>query len=101
MDVSSIAKLKLIALLNRRKSRDLLDFKTILQNKTLTGNQIVEVASRTIREIDSASTLFDFVEAMQVSEDDEIVYLDETNPQPLVWEEMHVEVLSLLAIHGD
>jgi hypothetical protein len=99
MDVSSIAKLKLIALLNRRKSRDLFDFKTILQNNILTEKQIVEVASKTIREIDSASTLFDFVEAMQVPEDDEIVYLDEANPQPLIWVEMHTEVLSLLAAH--
>jgi len=34
---------------------------------------------------------------MQVAEDDEIVYLDEKDPKPLNWDEIHKEVLSLLS----
>ena len=97
IDLSSIAKLKLIALLNRKKSRDLFDFKIMLQRDTLTKDQILEIASKTIREIDSFSMLYDFIEKMKVAEDDEIVYLDEKDPKPLNWDEIHKEVLSLLS----
>ncbi len=34
---------------------------------------------------------------MQVAENDEIVYLDEKNPKPLNWDDIHQEVLSLLS----
>jgi predicted nucleotidyltransferase component of viral defense system len=97
IDLSSIAKLKLIALLNRKKSRDLFDFKIMLQKNTLTRDQILGIASKTIREIDSFSMLYDFIEKMKVAEDDEIVYLDEKDPKPLNWDEIHKEVLSLLS----
>ena len=96
IDLTSIAKLKLIALLNRRKSRDLFDFKTVLENDTLTKEQILEIGSKAIKEIDSFSSFCDFIENMQVAEDDEMVYLDEKDPKPLDWDEIHKEVLSLL-----
>jgi hypothetical protein len=41
--------------------------------------------------------LYDFIEKMKVAEDDEIVYLDEKNSEPLKWDEIHKDVLSLLS----
>ncbi len=97
IDLPSIAKLKLIALLNRKKSRDLFDFKTVLEENTLTKEQILDTASKSIKKIDSFLSFCDFIEKMQVAEDDEIVYLDEKDPKPLNWDEIHKEVLSLLS----
>lgn len=57
----------------------------------------MEIASQTIKEIDSYKTLYSFIENMQVAIDDEIVYMDEKEPKPLNWDEIHSEVLSLLS----
>ena len=46
LDVKSIAKLKLVALLQREKSRDLFDFGTILENNILTIGEIIDIASQ-------------------------------------------------------
>ena len=97
IDLPSIAKLKLIALLNRKKSRDLFDLKIMLEENTLTKEQILEIASQAIKEIDSFEVFYDFIEKMQVAEDDEMVYLDEKDPKPLNWEEIHKAVLLLLS----
>ncbi len=93
LDLTTIAKLKLVALLNRRKSRDLYDFYIVLKTQTLTKEHMVEVASKAVKEVDSFETLCRFIEKMQVAEDDEIVYLDEDNPQPLDWDVIHKKVL--------
>ncbi|MCF6201070.1 MAG: nucleotidyl transferase AbiEii/AbiGii toxin family protein [Hydrogenimonas sp.] len=98
IDLQSIAKLKLIALLNRKKSRDLFDFKIMLEKNTLTKEQILEIGSKAVTKIDSFLAFYDFIENMQVAEDDEIVYLDEKDPKPLNWNEIHNEVLSLLSL---
>jgi len=47
LDVKSIAKLKLIALLSRNKSRDLFDFKVILEENILSTDEILDIVSRT------------------------------------------------------
>jgi hypothetical protein len=96
--LTSIAKLKLIALLNRKKSRDLFDFKIVLQRDILTKDQILEIASKTITKIDSFSKLYDFINEMKVAKDDEIVYLDEKEPKPLNWDDIHKKVISLLSL---
>ena len=97
IDLPSIAKLKLIALLNRKKSRDLFDFKIMLEDGTLTQEQILEIASKAIKEIDSFEAFYEFIEKMQVAKDDEMVYLDEKDPKPLDWNEIHKEVLLRLS----
>ena len=97
LDLQSIAKLKLVALLNRKKSRDLFDFKIMLEEKTLTKEQILEIGSKAVKEIDSFRAFNNFIGSMQVAENDEIVYLDEKDPKPLNWDEIHKEVLSLLS----
>ncbi len=97
LDLKSVAKLKMVALVLREKSRDLFDFKTTLEKNILTREQILEIASQTIKEIDSYKTLYSFIENMQVAIDDEIVYMDEKEPKPLNWDEIHSEVLSLLS----
>jgi predicted nucleotidyltransferase component of viral defense system len=97
LDLSSIAKLKLIALLNRKKSRDLFDFKIMLEQNILTKDEMIKTASKLIREVNAFPHFYALLEKMQVSEDDEIVYLDEKDPQPLNWDEIHREVLLLLS----
>ena len=97
MDLSSIAKLKLIALLNRKKSRDLFDLKIILETNTLSKEEIVTIATKTVKKIDSFSSLYHYIKHMKAAKDDEIVYLDEKDPTPLQWEEMHQEVLMMLS----
>ncbi len=97
IDLQSIAKLKLIALLNRKKSRDLYDFQIILRKNILTKKEIIETTSKVIKEIDSFTTLYYFIDKMQVAQNDEIVYLDEKVPQPVQWNDIQKEVLSLLS----
>lgn len=98
--ITNAAKLKLIALLNRKKSRDLFDFKVILEKGILSGGQVLEIASRTINGVDSTADLFEFVATMQMAENDEMVYLDEKDPRPLNWEKIRCEVLTLLSSEG-
>ena len=97
LDLQSIAKLKLIALLNRKKSRDLFDFQIILEKHILTKEDILEIGVNTVKEINSFRTFCDFIAKMQVAQDDEIVYLDEYKPKPLKWDEIQKRVLSLLS----
>lgn len=96
LDPHSIAKLKLIALLNRKKSRDLFDLKSILESGTLTIDQIISVASKMKKQIDSFKAFYNFIEKLESPADDEIVYLDENDPKPLCWDEIRKELLSLL-----
>ena len=78
LDVKSIAKLKLVALLQREKSRDLFDFTAILDNQILTLEEILDIATKT-NNINSAKQLYDFIESKKEPMDDESVYLSEEN----------------------
>jgi hypothetical protein len=70
----------------------------VLQRDILTKDQILEIASKTITKIDSFSKLYDFINEMKVAKDDEIVYLDEKEPKPLNWDDIHKKVISLLSL---
>jgi predicted nucleotidyltransferase component of viral defense system len=96
LDLPSIAKLKLIALLNRRKSRDLYDFKTILEKNTLKDEEILLTASGANKQVDSMARLYAIIEKMHMADDDEMVYLNEKDPSPIHWDEIKKEVLWLL-----
>lgn len=96
LDVKSIAKLKLLALLSRNKSRDIFDFKTVLENKILNDSEIFEIASQSNKEIKSPKHFYDFVSNIEQSKDDEAVYLDEDKPINLTFEEIKESTLCLM-----
>jgi len=96
LDVKSIAKLKLLALLSRNKSRDIFDFKTVLENKTLNDSEILEIVSQSNKEIKSSKHFYDFILNIEQPKDDEAVYLDEDKPINLTFEEIKESTLSLM-----
>lgn len=96
LDVKSIAKLKLLALLSRNKSRDIFDFKTILENKILNDSEILEIASQSNKEIKSPKHFYDFISNIEQPKDDEAVYLDEDKPINLTFEEIKENTLSVM-----
>jgi hypothetical protein len=96
LDVKSIAKLKLLALLSRNKSRDIFDFKTILENKILNDSEILEITSQSNKEIKSLKHFYDFISNIEQPKDDEAVYLDEDKPINLTFEEIKENTLSVM-----
>jgi len=92
LDLKSICKLKLVALLQRDKSRDLFDFIAILNNKILTLDEILDIAFKT-RNITSANELYTFIESKKEPLNDETVYLSEKNSINLLFNEIKSECL--------
>ena len=96
LDVKAIAKLKLIALLSRNKSRDLFDFKVILEEDILTISEILEIAIQTKYKLETLESLYAFIQTIGEPNDDEVVYLDEEEPINLSFEEIKVATLKAL-----
>ena len=95
LDLKSIAKLKLVALLSRNKSRDLFDFKVILEERILSTAEIVEIAIQTKYKLETMDSLYKFIENIEEPKDDEVVYLDEEKPINLSFEEIKVDTLKM------
>jgi len=96
LDVKSIAKLKLVALLSRNKSRDLFDFKVILEENILTSVEIVEIAIQTKYKLETMDSLYKFIENIEEPKDDEVVYLDEEKPMKLSFDEIKEATLKTI-----
>jgi hypothetical protein len=96
LDVKSIAKLKLVALLSRNKSRDLFDFKVILDERIITITEIAEIAIQTKYKLATMDSLYKFIETIDEPKDDEVVYLDEEKPINLSFDEIKVDTLKAL-----
>jgi len=96
LDVKSIAKLKIIALIMRDKSRDLFDFGAILENNILSDDEIVNLFSKIYNKITSIENIIDFIISKKESKDDEAVYLSEINRIDLNFEEIKEQVLKKL-----
>jgi hypothetical protein len=96
LDVKSIAKLKLIALLSRNKSRDLFDFKVILEENILSTDEILDIVSRTKYKINTLESLYTFIEKKEEPKDDEVVYLDEDKPINLNFNEIKADILNII-----
>jgi len=94
LDVKSIAKLKLIALLSRNKSRGLFDFKVILEENILSTDEILDIVSRTKQKINTLESLYIFIEKKEEPKDDEVVYLDEDKPINLNFNEIKTDILN-------
>ncbi len=96
LDVKSIAKLKVIALLSRNKSRDLFDFKVILEKAILSKEEILDITVQTKHKISTFESLYVFITKVEEAKDDEKVYLDENKPINLDFDEIKIEALKAL-----
>lgn len=94
LDLKSISKLKIVALLEREKSRDLFDFGAILKNEVLSTKEILEITS-ILKDINSIDKLKKYILNKKESIDDEAVYLNEDNPISLSFEEIKKNILKV------
>lgn len=95
LDLKLIVKLKLVALFQRDKARDLFDFGSILDNKIITINEILDIAKE-VKNITSQEELINFISNKQESKNDEAVYLDELNRLDLSFEDIKQQTLNKL-----
>lgn len=92
LDVKTISKLKIVALMLRDKSRDLFDFGSMCEHQILTLGEILEVTNQS-KNIYTKEDLLKFIKAKQEPKDDEAVYLDETNRLDLSLDKIKEKVL--------
>lgn len=95
LDLKLIVSLKLVALLQRDKARDLFDFGSILDNDIMTINEILYIAKES-KNINSKENLINFISNKKEAKNDETVYLNETNRLDLSFEDIKQQVLSKL-----
>ena len=96
LDVKSIAKLKIVALIMRDKSRDLFDFGSLLEHEILSENEIIELFSKVMSNINSKLDIINFIKSKKEPKDDEAVYLNEKNRIDLCFEEIKKQVVERL-----
>ena len=95
LDLKLIVKLKLVALFQRDKSRDLFDFGSILNNDIMSINEILYIAKES-KNINSKEDLINFISNKKEAKNDEAVYLDESNRLDLSFEDIKQQVLTKL-----
>ena len=95
LDLKLIVSLKLVALLQRDKARDLFDFGSILDNDIMTINEILYIAKES-KNINSKEDLRNFISNKKEAKNDEAVYLDESNRLDLSFEDIKQQVLNKL-----
>lgn len=95
LDLKSIAKLKIVALLQREKARDLFDFGAIIENKILTTAEIISISSE-LKNLSSKVEIIDFLSKKKESKDDESVYLNEKKRLNLSFDEIKEKTIKLL-----
>ena len=96
LDVKSIAKLKIVSLIMRDKSRDLFDFGSLLEHEILSENEIIELFSKVNSNINSKLDIINFIKSKKEPKDDEAVYLNEKNRIDLCFEEIKKQVVERL-----
>lgn len=96
LDVKSVAKLKIVALIMRDKSRDLFDFGAMLEHNVLSMDEIVELFSKVDSKIASVDDVVSFIKSKKEPKDDEAVYLSETDRIDLSFEEIKEQVIESL-----
>jgi predicted nucleotidyltransferase component of viral defense system len=96
LDLKSIAKLKLVALIMRNKSRDLFDFGSLIEHNVLSINEIIDLFSKINNKIKSLDDLIDFIKSKKEPKDDESVYLNEKDRINLSFEEIKEQVITKL-----
>ncbi len=96
LDVKSVAKLKLVALIMRDKSRDLFDFGAILEHKVLSYNEVIDLFSKVDSKITSINDVINFIKSKKEPKDDEAVYLSERDRVDLSFEEIKEQLIRTL-----
>ncbi|MDX9900158.1 MAG: nucleotidyl transferase AbiEii/AbiGii toxin family protein [Aliarcobacter sp.] len=96
LDIKSVSKLKIVALIMRDKSRDLFDFGSILENKVLFQYEILELFTKIDNKIKSTNDIINFIKTKKEPIDDEAVYLNENNKINLSFEEIKNQVINIL-----
>ena len=96
LDVKSVAKLKIIALIMRDKSRDLFDFWAILEHNILSADEIIELFSKVDDKLNSLDNIINFIDGKTEPHDDEAVYLSETDKINLTFKKVQNSVIKSL-----
>ena len=96
LDVKSVAKLKLVALIMRDKSRDLFDFGAILEHNILSIDEIIDLFSKVDSKITSTNDIINFITLKKEPKDDEAVYLSESDRMDLNFERIKEQVIENL-----
>ncbi|MAD42918.1 MAG: hypothetical protein CL623_11090 [Arcobacter sp.] len=96
LDVKSVAKLKIVALIMRDKSRDLFDFGNILDHKILNDEEIVSLFSKIKSDIKNVTDITNFIKSKKEPVDDEAVYLSENDRIDLSFQEIKEQVVKAL-----
>lgn len=93
LDVKSVAKLKIVALIMRDKSRDLFDFGAILEHGILSNEEMINLFTKMNPYIKNVKDIIGFIKSKKEPKDDESVYLDKVNRIDLTFEEIKVKVI--------
>lgn len=96
LDVKSVAKLKIVALIMRDKSRDLFDFGAILEHNVLSIDEIVALFLKIDSKIVSVDDIISFIKSKNEPQDDEAVYLSERDRIDLNFEKIKEQVIRAL-----
>ncbi|MDO8454407.1 MAG: nucleotidyl transferase AbiEii/AbiGii toxin family protein [Sulfurimonas sp.] len=98
LDVKSVAKLKIVALIMRNKSRDLFDFGAMLEHNILSMEEIIDLFSKVDSKLVSANDIIHFIKLKKEPKDDEAVYLSEKVRIHLTFDEIKNHVIKILKI---
>jgi len=93
LDVKSVAKLKIVALIMRDKSRDLFDFGAILEHSVLNDEEVISIFSKIKSDIKSVKDIINFIESKKEPKDDESVYLNEDNKIDLTFDAIKAKII--------
>lgn len=97
IDLKSISKLKVLALLNRVKARDIYDVNEIIKSNILELNEMLSL-SKEAKNISTYQELIHFIANMQEKDDDEIVYLDEKFPVAVSFGELQKRLIENIGL---
>lgn len=95
LDLKFIAKLKIVALFQREKIRDLFDFGSIIENKILILDEIISISSE-LKNLSSKAQIIDFLSKKKESKDDESVYLNEKDRLNLSFDEIKERIIKAI-----
>jgi predicted nucleotidyltransferase component of viral defense system len=97
LDLKTISKLKLLALLNRVKARDIYDINEIIKANILSLADILSL-SMEVKNISTSQDIISFIGKMNEKGDDEIVYLDEKSPVVISFEDLQKSLINNISI---
>ena len=95
LDLQTISKLKLLALLNRVKARDIYDMNEIIKADILSLEEILSLSLK-VKNIATSQKFINFISDMKEKDDDEIVYLNEKFPVAINFEDLQKRLIELL-----